>query len=134
MKEREICTIPNDNTYWEFLHHYARNTMVTNGNLEFDGEKCIVLERQISIDNQSMVFLQNTTFSKIAMKDYQESQFQVLEYKIQDISANSESPNIIFAGFRYSDSANVVGTITEKMKLLSIMLQKTKIKTSILFR
>ena len=47
------------------------------------------------------------------MKDYQESQFQVLEYKIQDISANSESPNIIFAGFRYSDSANVVGTITE---------------------
>ena len=56
------------------------------------------------------------------MKDYQESQFQVLEYKIQDISANSESPNIIFAGFRYSDSANVVGTITEK------------IKTSILFR
>ena len=31
--------------------HYARNTMVTNGNLEFDGEKCIVLERQISIDN-----------------------------------------------------------------------------------
>ena len=39
------------------------------------------------------------------MKDYQESQFQVLEYKIQDISANSESPNIIFAGFRYSDSA-----------------------------
>lgn len=48
------------------------------------------------------------------MKDYQESQFQVLEYKIQDISANSESPNIIFAGFRYSDSANVVGTITEK--------------------
>ena len=49
------------------------------------------------------------------MKDYQESQFQVLEYKIQDISANSESPNIIFAGFRYSDSANVVGTITEKI-------------------
>ena len=34
LKEREICTIPNDNTYWEFLHHYARNTMVTNGNLE----------------------------------------------------------------------------------------------------
>lgn len=28
------------------------------------------------------------------MKDYQESQFQVLEYKIQDISANSESPHI----------------------------------------
>ena len=68
------------------------------------------------------------------MKDYQESQFQVLEYKIQAMSANSESPNIIFAGFRYSDSANAVGTITEKMKLLSIMLQKTKIKTSILFR
>ena len=81
-----------------------------------------------------MVFLQNTTFSKIAMKDYQESQFQILDYEIQSLSANSESSNITFTGFRYSDSANVVGTITEKMKLLSIMLQKTKIKTSILFR
>lgn len=38
-------------SYLHLLHHYARNTMVTNGNLEFDGEKCIVLERQISIDN-----------------------------------------------------------------------------------
>ena len=55
-----------------------------------------------------MVFLQNTTFSKIAMKDYQESQFQVLEYKIQDISANSESPNIIFAGLDYHRKDEVV--------------------------
>ena len=51
LRAKIIQKMANDNTYWEFLHHYARNTMVTNGNLEFDGEKCIVLERQISIDN-----------------------------------------------------------------------------------
>ena len=47
------------------------------------------------------------------MKDYQESQFQILDYEIQSLSANSESSNITFTGFRYSDGANVVGTITE---------------------
>lgn len=47
------------------------------------------------------------------MKDYQESQFQILDYEIQGLSANSESSNITFTGFRYSDGANVVGTITE---------------------
>ena len=91
--------------------------MVTNGNLEFDGEKCIVLERQISIDNlrtsKAWYILNNTMFSKTTMKDYQESQFQVSEYEIQSLSASSESPNIAFTGFRYSDGVNVVGTITE---------------------
>lgn len=53
------------------------------------------------------------TFSKIAIKDYQESQFQILDYEIQSLSASSESPNIAFTGFRYSDGVNVVGTITE---------------------
>lgn len=52
-------------------------------------------------------------FSKTTMKDYQESQFQVSEYEIQSLSANSESSNIAFTGFRYSDGTNVVGTITE---------------------
>ena len=89
--------------------------MVTNGNLEFDGEKCIVLERQISIDNlrtsKAWYILNNTMFSKTTMKDYQESQFQVSEYEIQSLSANSESSNIAFTGFRYSDGTNVVGTI-----------------------
>ena len=47
------------------------------------------------------------------MKDYQESQFQILDYEIQSLSASSESPNITFTGFRYLDGANVVGTITE---------------------
>lgn len=96
--------------------------MVINGNLEFDGEKCIVWDRQISIGNlrtsKAWYSYSNTTFSKIAMKDYQESQFRVLEYEIQDISAKSESPNITFAGFRYSDGANVVGTITESDEIV----------------
>ena len=52
------------------------------------------------------------------MEDYRESRFQVLEYEIQDISANSENPHITFVGFRYSDGANVVGTITEEDEVL----------------
>jgi len=36
-----------------------------------------------------------------------------LDYEIQSLSANSESSNITFTGFRYSDGVNVVGTITE---------------------
>jgi len=117
LKEKKICTIPTDNTYWKFIPNYVRNTMVINGTLEFDGEQCTKLDRQISIGNlrtsKAWYSYSNTTFSKTAMKDYQESQFQVLEYEIQDISANSESSNITFVGFRYSDGANVVGTITE---------------------
>lgn len=117
LKEKAICTIPDNNTYWEFTSNHVRNTMVINGNLEFDGEKCTTLDRPISIGNlrtsKAWYSYNNTTFSKIAMKDYQESQFQVSEYEIQNLSANSESPNIAFTGFRYLDGANVVGTITE---------------------
>ena len=96
--------------------------MVINGSLEFDGEQCVALEKQISISNfgtsKAWYSYNNTTFSKIAMKDYQESQFQVSEYEIQNLSANSESPNITFTGFRYSDGANVVGTITESDEIV----------------
>ena len=122
LKEKVICTIPNDDTYWEFIPNYVRNTMVINGSLEFDGEQCFVLEKQISISNfgtsKAWYSYNNITFSKIAMKDYQESQFQVSEYEIQNLSANSESPNITFTGFRYSDGANVVGTITESDEIV----------------
>ncbi|WP_302975129.1 hypothetical protein [Paraprevotella clara] len=122
LKEKVICTIPNDDTYWKFIPNYVRNTMVINGSLEFDGEQCVALEKQISISNfgtsKAWYSYNNTTFSKIAMKDYQESQFQVSEYEIQNLSANSESPNITFTGFRYSDGANVVGTITESDEIV----------------
>lgn len=117
LKEKNVCTIPYDNTYWEFIPNYVRNTMVINGNLEFDGEKCIVFDRQISIGNlhtsKAWYSYSNTTFSKIAMLDYKESQFEISDYEIQTLSVNSESPNITFTGFRYSDGANVVGAITE---------------------
>lgn len=117
LKEKAICTMPDNNTYWEFTSNHVRNTMVINGSLEFDGEKCTTLNRPISIGNlrtsKAWYSYNNTTFSKIAMKDYQESQFKVSEYEIQSLSANSESPNIAFTGFRYLDGANVVGTITE---------------------
>lgn len=51
------------------------------------------------------------------MTDYQESQIQITEYYMQDISASPESPNITFTGFRYSDGTNVVGTIDENDKI-----------------
>ena len=51
---------------------------------------------------------------KTAMADYQISEFQVLDYELQTFSTSPERPYITFTGFRYSDGANVVGTITEK--------------------
>jgi hypothetical protein len=117
LEEKIICTIPYDNTYWKFIPNYVRNTVVINGNLEFDGEQCVKLDKYVNIGNictsKAWYILNNTMFSKTAMKDYQESQFQVSEYEIQSLSASSESPNIAFTGFRYSDGVNVVGTITE---------------------
>ena len=119
LEEKTICTISDEqfNGYWRFLPNHVRKTMVLNEYYEFDGEKCTKLDKQINIGdirtNKAWYNRSNTTFSKIAMKDYQESQFQILDYEIQSLSANSESSNITFTGFRYSDGVNVVGTITE---------------------
>lgn len=117
LEEKIICTIPEDNNYWAFAPNYVRNTVVINGNLEFDGEQCVKLDKYVNIGNirtsKAWYILNNTMFSKTTMKDYQESQFQVSYLEIQSLSANSESSNIAFTGFRYSDGTNVVGTITE---------------------
>lgn len=119
LEEKTICTIPDEqfNGYWRFVPNHVRKTMVLNEHYEFDGEKCTKLDKQINIGdirtNKAWYNHSNTTFSKVAMQDYQESQFQILDYEIQSLSANSESSNIAFTGFRYSDGANVVGTITE---------------------
>lgn len=51
------------------------------------------------------------------MADYQTSEFHVSDYEIQTLSASPASPNITFTGFRYSDGANVVGTIDENDKI-----------------
>lgn len=119
LEEKTICTISDEqfNGYWRFVPNHVRKTMVLNEYYEFGGEKCTQLDKQINIGdirtNKAWYNRSNTTFSKIAMKDYQESQFQILDYEIQSLSANSESSNITFTGFRYSDGVNVVGTITE---------------------
>ena len=119
LEEKTICTISDEqfNGYWRFVPNHVRKTMVLNEYYEFDGEKCTQLDKQINIGdirtNKAWYNRSNTTFSKIAMKDNQESQFQILDYEIQSLSANSESSNITFTGFRYSDGVNVVGTITE---------------------
>ena len=120
LEEKIICTISDEQFtgYGEFaVPNHVRKTLLLNEYYEFDGEKCTKLDKQINIGdirtNKAWYNRSNTTFSKIAMKDYQESQFQILDYEIQSLSANSESSNITFTGFRYSDGANVVGTITE---------------------
>lgn len=117
IEEKEVCKLPDENTYWRFIPNYVRNVMVINGNYEFDGEKCIELNKHITVGDictsKAWYSRNNRTFSKISMKDYQESQFQVLDYEIQNLSTSLESPNIAFTGFRYSDGVNVVGTITE---------------------
>ncbi|MCD8317503.1 MAG: hypothetical protein LUC45_00975 [Paraprevotella sp.] len=88
---------------------------------EFDGETCVKLENPVKIGDittsKAWYSHSNTTFSKTAMADYQTSEFQVSDYEIQTISANPESPNITFTGFRLSDGANVVGTIDENDKI-----------------
>ena len=120
LEEKTICTISDEQFtgYGEFaVPNHVRKTIVLNEHYEFDGEKCTKLDKQINIGDirtsKAWYNRSNTTFSKIAMKDYQESQFQILDYEIQSLSANSESSNITFTGFRYSDGVNVVGTITE---------------------
>ena len=120
LEEKTICTISDEQFtgYGEFaVPNHVRKTIVLNEHYEFDGEKCTKLDKQINIGDirtsKAWYNRSNTTFSKIAMKDYQESQFQILDYEIQSLSASSESPNITFTGFRYLDGANVVGTITE---------------------
>lgn len=122
LEKKEICAIPGEDTYyWSLTPNYVRGTMVLNGNYEFDGEKCRKLDKPVDIGyvnttirtNKAWYTRNNNTFSKIAMKDYQESQFQVLDYEIQNLSASQESPNITFTGYRYLDGASVVATITE---------------------
>ena len=74
--------------YGEFaVPNHVRKTLLLNEYYEFDGEKCTKLDKQINIGdirtNKAWYNRSNTTFSKIAMKDYQESQFQILDYEIQ---------------------------------------------------
>ena len=62
--------------------------MVLNEHYEFDGEKCTKLDKQINIGgirtNKAWYNHSNTTFSKVAMKDYQESSFKswTMKYKV----------------------------------------------------
>ncbi|MEI3469960.1 MAG: hypothetical protein V8Q76_15615 [Bacteroides intestinalis] len=100
LEEKTICTPYLMNNSMgiggEFaVPNHVRKTLVLNEYYEFDGEKCTQLDKQINIGdirtNKAWYNRSNTTFSKIAMKDYQESQFQILDYEIQSLSANSES-------------------------------------------
>ena len=128
MKETVICEFNNsdsENGYevMRVLNNYAKNTALLLDNLwnwyEFNGETYSKVEIQQDFSwysfntNKAWYKQDNTRFSKLSMTDYQYSEFQILDYEIQTLSASSESPNIAFSGIRYMDGANVVGTITE---------------------
>ena len=137
MKETEVCefnNLPDDVTssdkyeIIQVLNNYAKNTVLLHDNwgswYEFDGEtyskveipqdfNWYELEPGCFYTNKAWYRRDNTRFNKLSMTDYQYSEFQILDYEIQSLSASSESPNIAFSGIRYMDGANVVGTITE---------------------
>ena len=120
IEEETVCQMPEETEFYgyiQFTPNYVRNTMLINNCYEFDEETCVKLENPVNIGDittsKAWYSYSNTTFSKTAMSDYQTSEFQVLDYEIQSLSASPESSNITFTGFRYSDGANVVGTIDE---------------------
>lgn len=118
IQEKEICTIPGEGGYYgHFVSNPVRKTVVVNARIEFDGKECKELERQVTIGDirtgKAWYVIQDNTFLKTDMQDYEESQFRVSDYEMQTLSAGDDSPNIFFTGFRYSDGANVAGIITE---------------------
>ena len=124
IKEETVCQMPEETEFYGYIQstpNYVRNTMLINNSYEFDGKTCVKLESPVNIGDivtsKAWYSYNNTTFSKTAMADYQASEFQVLDCEIQTLSSSSESPNITFTGFRYSDGANVVGTIDENDKI-----------------
>lgn len=124
VEEKVICEVPDDGDFYvdgRFVQNHVRKTILLNSYYEFDGTKCTKLENPVSIGDLSTskawYTFGNSSYTKISMTDYQESQIQITEYYMQDISASPESPNITFTGFRYSDGTNVVGTIDENDKI-----------------
>lgn len=137
MKETKICEFYNLPDYasssdryeiQQVLNNYAKNTALLRDNwgswYEFNGEtyseveipqdfNWYELEPGCFYTNKAWYRQDNTRFNKLSMTDYQYSEFQILDYEIQTLSASPESPNITFSGIRYMDGANVVGTITE---------------------
>ncbi len=124
VEEEVICEVPDDGDFYvdgRFVQNHVRKSILLNSYYEFDGTKCTKLENPVSIGDLSTskawYTFGSSSYTKISMTDYQESQIQITEYYMQDISASPESPNITFTGFRYSDGANVVGTIDENDKI-----------------
>ncbi len=131
LKETAICNFEPENPELKIhscINNYAKNTVLLQSNYswdfyEFDGEhyQLRVLNDFNWCENCSDNFCtnkawyikNNTRFYKMDMTDYQYSEFQILDYEIQTLSASSESSDIAFSGIRYMDGASVVGTITE---------------------
>ena len=136
LKETAICDFEPENLELKIhgcINNYAKNTVLLQSNYswdfyEFDGEH---YQLRVLNDfnwcenctdnfctNKAWYIKNNTRFYKMDMSNYQSSEFQILDYEIQSLSASPESPNITFSGIRYMDGANVVGTITESNEII----------------
>lgn len=138
LKETEICVIPEFDNYPDLdiqgvLYNYVLNTVLLQSNYsgfyyEFDGKQCQLRELNgfYWYENDMNNFCtgkawykrDNTRFTKMSMETYQESEFQVLDYEIQNLFASPESPDITFEGIDYANSTNVVGRITESDEII----------------
>lgn len=137
LKETEICVIPEFDNYpgleiHSILYNYALNTVLLQSNYsgfyyEFDGKQCQIRElngfywyenENNFCTSKAWYIRDNTRFTKMSMENYQESEFQVLDYEIQNLFASPESPDITFEGIDYANSTNVVGRITESDEII----------------
>lgn len=142
MKEVEICKFNNlpdytsSNNQYEIqqvLNNYTKNTALLRDNwenwYEFNGKTYSKVKISQNFDwyefkpgcfntDKAWYKQDNTHFYKLNMTDYNVSEFQILDYDIQSLSASSKSSSITFSGIRYMDGANVVGTINESNEII----------------
>lgn len=135
LKKTEVCAFEGNWGEGPILTNYARNSVVFrysgyNNAAEFDGNKITevslpddfhnisnMMYQDFYVTNKAWYITGNAELHKLDMNTYQDYKIPVLDYELQTISASPESPNITFTGFRYSDGANVVGTIDENDKI-----------------
>ena len=135
LEKTEVCIFETDWGEGPILTNYVRNSVVFrysgyNNAAEFDGNKITEVSlpddfhnisnmgyQDFYVTNKAWYITGNAELHKLDMNTYQDYKIPVLDYELQTISASPESPNITFTGFRYSDGANVVGTIDENDKI-----------------
>ncbi len=133
IEEQVVCELPDDfmaTNYLSFVPNYVRSSMVISGSndglYEFTGEKCINLDcnnieslsSSLYATSQAWYESNGDSFTKIDMKDYQETTIQIPGYRIREVCADPLSENLSFVAERYIDGIYVIATITENNELI----------------